>query len=141
MWYIMSLDHKEKIASLQQQIFAHSTATLYGDTWGDSLPASLEATPILTWKKLIECPFRKRTYTAKPLFVHITYRDSEACLIGRTTSDILSEHYGDTTVARPLVAAHYRHHAIEKGMWFYEHNILPQIALENVDATLAIAKM
>ena len=137
----MSLDHKEKIARLQQHVFSHPAAILYKNLWSESLPTSLETTPILTWKKLIECPFRNRTYTDKPLFVHIAYRDSDACLIGRTTSDTLSEHYGDTTTARPLVAAHYRHHAIEKGMWFYEHNILPQIALENVDFTLSIARM
>ncbi len=129
------------LKKMQKMVLSHPTGMLYKNLWDGTLPNSLKDTPILTWETLIKCPFKKRIYTDESLIVHIVYRDSDACLIGRTATDMHYELYGSNTSTRPLVALYYRHHAIEKSFWFYERNILPLIALDTSDATLSIARM
>ncbi len=127
--------------TLIENIRNEKHATLYKDLWGDTTYTHLMDVPQLHWKDLVMCPFKKRLYRDDNHFVHIAYKDDEACLIARTTKDIVHELYGDTSKKRPLVAFHYRHHTIEKSEWFYEHNLLPLPAIDDLHAAVEIARM
>lgn len=128
------------LRDIQRTIYEHPEAELYKRVWGEVLPTSLAETPILTWEALASCPFLKRVYTDEKLAVHIAYRGGDACLIGRTSESFQHEAYGDTRATRPFVSLEYRHQAIEKSLWFYEHNILPLIALEDPESALVVAR-
>ncbi len=94
--------------------------------------------PILDWETIHATPLLERVYTKEPYLTKIVYKEDKSFLIGRSFSDIALENYG-LPCTRPLMLFAASHEGIEKGLWFFEHNILPAINEENIDLTVLIA--
>ncbi|MDP3726112.1 MAG: hypothetical protein Q8R36_02855 [bacterium] len=100
--------------------------------------SDIEKIPILNWKLLSTTPLLERIYTKEPYLTKIIYKNDRSFLVGRTLADIALEDYG-LSCTRPLMLFSTSHEGVEKGLWFFEHNILPAINEENLELTAMIA--
>lgn len=98
----------------------------------------LHKIPLLTWEEISAYPFLKRNYLSESMFIKVVHKGDESYLIGRTITDIKNEEYG-IPCERPLALFKYCYEGIEKGLWFYEHNILPMINEDNLEITSMMA--
>ncbi|MEX0652024.1 MAG: hypothetical protein WD509_00935 [Candidatus Paceibacterota bacterium] len=130
---------KDKQAEkLLREVLSYKPASFYTEKYKHREPV-IDSLPTLTWKEIASSPLDDRIYTTEKLFLKIAYRDNTPFLVGRSFTDIVRENYGNKDVVRPFITFPYRHESMEKGFWFYEHNILPLITLEDLRLSTTIA--
>lgn len=80
-----------------------------------------------SWGAIIAVPFLKRALvpTQETMMTILVKHGHQSALFGQTIKNIARESYGNTAFKRPAVAFVDRSESLQKGMWFYEHRILP----------------
>src|SRR3989344_8082154 len=106
-----------------------SACGFYRAHWGKA--ERFEDLPLMDVERFIATPFGERTYKVEKGLVKIVRASRAPFLVHWSLEDLKAEQFGDSTGKRPLVLLSDSHDALEKSLWFYEHDILPLIGETN----------
>lgn len=113
---------EERLGALIELVGESPRSDFYRLRWGGR--RAFSDLPSIGPEDLSSTPLRGRAYTEGPELVKIIKRADAPFLMARGTDDVRAEPYGEAC-ARPLVLMTDSHDALEKILWFYEHDILP----------------
>ncbi len=144
----MSEDQKIKLNTLLQEIIA-SPSSFYRNHFKKNNysyqhledSSDLKKIPRLNWRDIEAVPFLERLYHGadESIFTKIIYREEKIFLWALRRKDAGREPYG-VSCERPLLLFRRHHDGVEKGLWFYEHNILPLMKEPNYEIAAMTAK-
>ncbi len=119
---------REKVEQLVAKVRT-SACGFYRAHWGKA--ERFEDLPLMDVERFIATPFGERTYKVEKGLVKIVRAYRAPFLVHWSLEDLKAEQFGDSTGKRPLVLLSDSHEALEKSLWFYEHDILPLIGEPN----------
>jgi hypothetical protein len=132
--YISKLESEKASAGFYRKLFREH------DFRSEDLksPDDLKKIPIINFQNLINISLPERLFEgdlSDGEFVKIVKKYEKTFLIQRSLSDIKEENYG-SFCKFPQILLSDSHDALEKSLWFYEHNIIPLIGEpNNLEAT------
>ena len=115
----------DALHSLIAEVAASNASDFYRTLWGRE--RRFDLLPLLTPEHLMRTPLRSRTYKREKGLVKIVRTQAEPFLVQWSLQDLAQEPFGSTSCKRPLVLLTDSHEALEKSLWYYEHNPLPLI--------------
>jgi len=119
------LSEKDKlisVASLIENIYSSDGSNFYRSRWGTKTEFS--ELPFIEDEDFLQTPFSKRRYFHERGLVKVIRKPDGPYLIQRCIADIREENYG-SSCRRPIVLLADGSDALEKVLWFYEHDTLP----------------
>ncbi len=129
------------IKSLLAEVWRDEKSSFYRSLYekaGCNSQTPFPSLPFVQWQDIQAASYLSRLYVQERLFTKIVYRDGKPALIGRTSEDVATESYG-MACERPLVLFKNVHENVEKGLWFYQKNILPLMAEHSRELTVMMA--
>lgn len=137
------MTEKTQIDSLIAAVWESKESEFYRSKWGsagETLPVFAEL-PCCSAEDFIRTPLHDRVYKKDKGLAKIVRIYEKPFLVQWSLADLAAERFGFTDSARPLVMLSDAHEAIEKSLWFYEHDILPLIGeIHNVPVSAFAAK-
>ena len=112
-----------------ENIRGSAESDFYRNIWGNE--KTFYNLPFISIENFIATPLRERTYKKEKGLAKIVRSGAKPFLVQCGLSDLKKENYGDVLCKRPLVLLSNSHEALEKSLWFYEHDILPLIGEPN----------
>lgn len=120
-------ESSDALEMLIQHIKNCKDVDFYRRIWGDVDTSDIDNLPLLTVDHLIETPLQKRTYKDKKGITKIVKNYARPFLIRFCLEDLKKEKYVQNVTGRPLILLSDPHDALEKSLWWYEHDIIPLI--------------